>query len=75
MLKPLNYSENYRDYIKKQLKKCETKEGFKGVLIQFTDMFFFSFLLVPRNKKRPPKTKQPVFGRSISIKLLYYCGE
>jgi hypothetical protein len=31
-------------------------------------MFFFSFLLVQkRNKKRPPKTKQPVFGKGFSI--------
>jgi hypothetical protein len=39
-------------------------------------MFCFSFLLVQkRNKKRPPKTKQPVFGTGISIKLLEYCDE
>src|SRR3954453_836601 len=27
------------------------------------------------NQKRPPKTKQPVFGRGFSIKLCYFCGE
>ncbi len=35
----------------------------------------FSFLLVPRNKKRPPKTITARFRISFSIKLLYYCGE